>query len=282
MSDDKTHLPVIGRSSTAATTAFVHATLEFDSETLVVDGNQKITAGNGSYEDPRPNAFSIVNVEDCPGSTPTCRASCYVQGIEKHVADLHALYRQNSAAIRRILQSSRAYNWAQHFAGWIGANAPGGFRWHVSGDVFSEEYAEWIAAVAMYSQRTRHWIYTRSFDFVGPLLEQSTTRGGNLAINLSADQDNYAQARELADKHGLRICYMVLADGVRPPDMREGDVLFPDYPLRGGKGQRPGEIRDASEWWQGLTADERRMVCPVDMYGKSEPNRCGPCDRCLR
>lgn len=277
-----THLPVIGRRSTAATTAFVHATLEFDSETLVVDGNQKITAGNGSYEDPRPNAFSIVNVEDCPGSTPTCRASCYVQGIEKHVADLHALYRENSRAIRRILGGTHAYQWAAYFAKWISANTPGGFRWHVSGDVFSEEYAEWIAAVATFSADVRHWVYTRSLNYVAPLVEVATVRGGNLALNISADRDNYVEARAVADRYGLRVCYMVLADGVVPDDMQPGDVLFPDYPLRGAKTATPSEVRQNSAWWQGLSSEYRRLVCPVDMYAKSDANRCGPCDRCLK
>lgn len=281
-----TSLPVIGRPTSAASTAFVHAMVDLlghkgQAHRLHIDGNQKITWANGSYNAPEPNAFSVVNVEDCPGSTPTCRASCYVQGIEKYASDLFSLYRHNSHEIREILEGVSTYRCARQFARWITEHASGGFRWHVSGDVFSEPYAEWIAAVCAYSSYVQHWIYTRSFHLIEPLLSVRTGLGGNLAINLSADQDNYASARALADRYDLRVCYMVIADGVVPEGMRDEDILFPDYALRGAKGATPVEIRAGSEWYQGLANRHRRMICPVDFYSKSEGNRCGPCRRCL-
>lgn len=272
------------KQSTAATTKFCAAKVEvFDQIELWVDGNQKITAWNGSFEEPEPNAFSIVQVDDCPYRTPTCEASCYVHGLEKHARPTHDLYRHNSRAIRELLAtgSYSVFDDAAHaFGDWIADHCPGGFRWHVSGDVFSEIYAEWIAAVCRESSKTLHWIYTRSFPLVAPLLEVATVAGGNLAINCSADRDNYWLARRFADEHGLRVCYMT-SDGATPDDMREGDVIFPDYALRPATGS-PAEKRDGSPFYLQLAPEQRRMVCPVDFYGKSDNCRCGPCDRCLK
>ena len=36
---------------------------------LYIDGNSKITAGNGSYDDPKPNALSLPHISTCPGAT---------------------------------------------------------------------------------------------------------------------------------------------------------------------------------------------------------------------
>jgi hypothetical protein len=64
-------LPVIG--TTAATTAFCSARLggpmypDDAEDFLWLDGNGKITWRNGTLDDPSPNAFSIVQIEDCPG-----------------------------------------------------------------------------------------------------------------------------------------------------------------------------------------------------------------------
>jgi hypothetical protein len=255
---------------------------------LFVDGNQKITAGNGTYDEPKPNAFSIVQVADCPFRTPSCEAACYVHGIEEHAKSTHDLYKHNSKTIRRIIgddwfDSQLAIEWSYTLGTWIAANAAGGFRWHVSGDIFSENYADWIANVVGWSGKfAPQWIYTRSFPFLEPLLEVSTTRGGNLAINLSADRDNYWLARRYANEHNLRVCYMT-TDGAVPDDLRDGDVIFPDYGLRGaGSGLSPHEIREGSTWWRGLTPQQKQATCPVDFYGKSEQNRCGPCNKCIK
>lgn len=68
-------------STSAAATAFCGHKLTIpgldDGHHLWLDGNGKITAGNGTLDDPKPNAFSLVEIEDCPGSTPSCRTACY-------------------------------------------------------------------------------------------------------------------------------------------------------------------------------------------------------------
>lgn len=176
--------------------------------------------------------------------------------------------------------------WAEALAAYIRTHARGGFRWHVSGDVVSMDHAEWIAEVCLASPEVRSWIYTRSFDFLEPLREVSTTRGGNLALNLSADGENVFEAINAAvDPIGysyppLRICYLV-DDDTRPrPVLAEGSVFFPDYKLR-GVGASPSEMRASSPLWDSLEGFERRGLCPVDFYGANEGRRCGPCGRCL-
>jgi len=260
-------LPLFG--SSAAETLFCAERIDgADGTTLWIDGNQKVTAGNGSYAEPRPNAFSILQVSDCPFRTPTCEAGCYVQNIEAGAPETHRLYRSNSATIRRILDggSGLSGGWAARVAGYIIRNCAGGFRWHVSGDLFSLEYAEWVAKVVRYSPGVPHWIYTRSFPWIEPLLGRP-----NLSLNLSCDRDNYWLARRYAEAHGLRLCFMT-SDGELPDDLPKGSVVFPDYALRGIEG----------EWWAGLDQARRRMVCPVDLVGKSRAVRCGPCKKCLR
>jgi hypothetical protein len=172
------------------------------------------------------------------------------------------------------MEDIEKYTVAQDVGAWITKNSPGGFRWHVSGDIFSLGYARWIAEVVEWSPEVPHWIYTRSFPFLRPLLNID-----NLTVNLSADKDNYWLARRYADKHDLRVCYLTV-EGEVPPDLREGDVIFPDYALR-GVGQRPFDFRSDSEFWQRLEGRQRKMVCPVDIYGKSEQVRCGPCRKCI-
>jgi hypothetical protein len=299
-------LPVVG--TTAATTAFCSERIDGPEGTfLYVDGNGKITSRNGTLADPKPNAFSLVQVETCPGSTEACRSVCYVHNLETHQRATHDLYKHNTQEIRRILADRRLADWwAATLGDWIRRNAPGGFRWHVSGDLFSPEYANWIAMVCSEAPAVDFWIYTRSFgdEYLEALESVSTInlhafgkwKRGNLAVNLSCDRDNYELAKaarerwagevcnDIDDDGGaiidrrptFRLCYLTL-DGTVPADLPEDSVIFPDYALRPKAYPSLAE----SPWWGTLTADQRKMVCPVDAHGKAENRRCGPCDRCL-
>jgi hypothetical protein len=244
----------------------------FEDLSFFVDGNSKITCSNGSYANPSPNAFSLPHISSCPGSTPICRASCYVHGLQKNAPELHARYSLNAAALGRVLMSSRAsYEAADLLGAWIEANCPGGFRWHVSGDVMHMRHAAWIVNVCEVALKVPFWIYTRSLELAGVL-----ATAPNLAVNVSADSYNYAEARHIATEQGLRLCYLS-HDGMTPADLAEGDVVFPDYPHRGRSLPTPTD----HAWWQSLTSERRRAVCPADFFGQSEHHRCGPCNKCL-
>lgn len=287
----------IGRGTAAATTDFVSARVDGPGGMyLNVDGNQKVSGWV-----PTPNAFSLLagNGEDplapgherhhCPGSTPTCRKNCYVHGLAKHAGSTYDLYRHNSVTIREILADpALAESWAIALGTWFRNNCRfTGVRWHVSGDVFSRQYAAWIAQVCRVAWDVPHWIYTRSFDYLDELIEVATIRGGNLAINLSCDADNYetakyARALHTYDGRAPRLCYLTSAGEVPEGLDPTNDVVFPDYPLRAPKGSGPIEQRATNPWYQGLGA-LKRAVCPSDFYSKSEQVRCGAgaCMRCL-
>lgn len=286
------HLPVV--QSSAATTAFVTERLDGpvgSEHHLWLDGNQKITASNGTYATPRANAFSLVQVEDCPASTPTCRASCYVHALESAQAELHAKYRHNSRTLRDLFAlTDGGYSadqpagrwWARRLADHLEDTAIKEFRWHVSGDLWDATYAWWVARVVELSPDVRHWIYTRSH-----VLTAAFVGLKNIAVNYSVDRDNYRAALPYAAAHAahgqpVRLCYMVTNDGHVPDDLPPDSVLFPDYSLRGARGASPAEQRRTSPWWQSLTGAQRRMTCPVDFYGKGEGTRCGPCSRCIK
>lgn len=268
-------LPVL---SSATSTDFVSDEIVGpDGVKLYIDGNSKISG----YSAPKPNAFSLVQIEDCPMSTPTCRASCYVHGLEANAKSVHDLYRHNSRIIREILASPFVAQWALIMATWIRENAPEiGFRWHVSGDLFSAEYAGFVAAVMAASPTVRHWIYTRSFPFTAAFVGLK-----NVSVNYSVDRDNLADAMIYYNAHAangapVRLCYLVTADG-EAPELPAGSVLFPDYGLRGARNTSPADARASSAWYQSLTGEQRKQICPTDFYGKSEGTVCGRCTKCM-
>jgi hypothetical protein len=276
-----THLPLIRPA--AIKTTFVHAAVPVGAGLVLhVDGNSKVTAGNGTYDEPRPNALSLpaASVQGqgvhCPQSTPACRESCYVKGLAQHAPELYALYQDNFDTLMHLLVGpvDKRWNAACALAGWIDEHCVGGFRWHVSGDVLNLAHAKFIARVARLSPNVSHWIYTRTLDVVPWLCD-----AGNLAVNISCDADNYEAAREAyygVDDQSVRLAYLTV-DGTLPSDLPLSSIIFPDYSLRGRSLSDP----TSHAWWQGLSQEHRRMVCPTDFFGQSEQHRCGPCRKCL-
>ncbi len=237
--------------------------------TLWLDGNSKITAGDGNVYEPVANALSLPAPSCCPGSTDRCRRSCYTIGLRKHNPDMAAKYEHNRVTLEALfLDVVKADFAASCLAAYIDRLT--GFRWHVSGDVFSEFHARWISLVAS-KTTTKSWIYSRSLLYIKYLT------GNNLVVNVSADRDNYADAKHVASLHGCRLTYLC-DDGHVPTDLPEGSVIFPDYGFRGRELDDP----HSHYWYAGLTQLQRKAVCPADFYGQSETFRCGPCRKCLK
>lgn len=260
-----------------STTHFCGTDVEiFPGLSLFVDGNSKVTVGNGSYERPAPNAFSLPHISSCPGSTPACREACYVHGLQAAQPALYARYALNAATLHRLLMSKAAFEAsALAFGRWIAQHAAHGFRWHVSGDVMHLRHASWIVSVCACAPDVPFWIYTRTLDAVSLLLG-----AGNLAVNISADDDNLQHALATAAMYPrARVCYMARsADPAQLPVLPRDSVIFPDYPQRGRELIEPTE----HPWWKGLTHEQKRSVCPPDFFGQSKHHRCGPCTKCLR
>lgn len=249
----------------------------FDDLVFYVDGNSKVTAGNGLYEKPAPNAFSLPHISTCPGSTPECRESCYVHGLANNVPEQYARYAFNAMALNRVLYNDITTSGlfgrsVKILSDWIYNNCQGGFRWHVSGDVMNKKHAHWIREVSEAAE-VLCWIYTRTFDAVSILKIAK-----NLVVNISADSYNYKQARQVALNEGVRLTYLVRGDGKIPDDLPPDSVIFPDYSLRGRELDNPTE----APWWKSLTHEQQCMVCPADFFSQSEHHRCGPCQKCLR
>jgi len=235
------------------------------------DGNSKITGNAGTFENPKPNAFSLVQIEDCPEATPLCKSVCYVSNLEKEKKEIHNKYRINSTNIRLALdnpEDTKTVAW--HFSQWIKDNVEDMFRWHVSGDIICNEYAEFIAEVCRLTPDTNFWIYTRSFSMVKSLYNIP-----NLAVNLSVDKDNYNEAIDIHNKYGFRMCYLTM-DGTLPP-LPPGSVIFPSHELRG----RDLDVPTDAPWWKTLTHEQQKMTCVADFFGQSENYRCGPCRKCF-
>lgn len=243
--------------------------------TLYVDGNSKITVTNGTYEDPKPNALSLPHISTCPGATVKCIKSCYVYGLQKNAPEVYSKYCENERVLHKIFLSNNLMcSTARKFANWVSDNCRGGFRWHVSGDIMNYKHFDWICFVAEYAPDVNFWLYTRTIDYycLKPL-----TMYDNIVVNISADGDNYIEARKVASELGVRLCYFSY-DGELPDDLISSDVIFPNYSLRGRDLEKPTE----HEWWKGLTHQQKSMVCPADFFGQSERHRCGPCGKCLR
>lgn len=256
-------------------TLFCYKEIEVDDNVkLFVDGNSKITAEDGTYDEPVPNAFSLPHVSTCPGSTEDCRDGCYVHGLQEHAGETYAKYVQNERCIHMALMSHpTAHRAARALGKYISENCSR-FRWHVSGDVFSLRYALWITEVCSLSPDTKHWIYTRSLPLVRDLITAQ-----NLEVNVSADSKNWVDAKAHADAYDLRLCYFS-RDGSFPEELRDREkssVIFPDYNLRGRKLDDP----TSAPWWQGIDQGARKMVCPADFFGQSQNMRCGPCKKCF-
>lgn len=248
-----------------------------------VDGNSKVTVGNGTFAEPTPNCFSLIAIDDCPGSTEVCRTECYVATLKEEEPELFRKYEHNSAVMHALLESRErpqggcivlapeAIAAAQTLAKYIRESASEGFRWHVSGDVFSAEYAVWISHVVKASTSVRHWIYTRSFQWV-----HHFQANANLTVNLSSDTDNYDAAMLAAVAYGYRICHMTVDGAI--PTLPNDSVIFPSYDLRGRDLDNPLD----APWWGTLTPAQKRQVCPPDFFGQSESSRCGPCSKCIK
>jgi hypothetical protein len=253
---------------------------------FTIDGNSKITASGGTFDDPRPNALSLPHVSCCPGATSACIDECYVHGLSQREVELYAAYKMNERTLHAVLLSkSRIEQAAKALGTWIAEHCTA-FRWHVSGDVINDRHAKFITTVCGWSRRTAHWIYTRTHD---EAVLEWLTLAPNLALNLSVDRVNWSSHVEhLAIKYRARLCYMTSGEAV--PRLPPGSVIFPTYALR-----RPdfgpfthelppddGPLRRIeSDWWEGLTHDEHKQVCPSDYFGHSPSYRCGPCRKCM-
>lgn len=184
------------------------------------------------------NTFGLMhgrpeNGGTCPGSTTGpggclslkreggVNATCYVDKLVKAYPSFGKVLARNTALLKgksveemeAILTASVAA-FVKHNNGKLLH-----FRLHTSGDFFSEDYARaWAATIRKFPQ-VQFWTYTRSLWAV-PLLMDCQ----NLALYISSDNANYAEARLVFDvcspgHHNVGICYMGNI-GTQPSDTK--------------------------------------------------------------
>jgi len=119
------------------------------------------------------------------------------------------------------------------------------YRLHWSGDLFSEEYSKAIAEAVARHPKTTFWIYTRSFDYVEPLLDIP-----NLKVYLSLDQVNVVQGMATRAKFlGAKNLAISVMDKTLP------DPSIPACPQDSGKIPLAGACRAC-----GLCVNQRSDV----------------------
>jgi hypothetical protein len=169
------------------------------------------------------NSFGLMPGKDgtCPGATygqggcmecvgNNVRPTCYVHKAFRN-AKVKEILEHNTKALKEADFWNMHYILDAEFARFeaceaVSPNPSFNYRLHWAGDVFSADYASALRMSIRQHPKTQFWIYTRSFDFIEPLVALP-----NLNTFLSLDPCNRDQGLELWLKHreaGLKIAYM--------------------------------------------------------------------------
>lgn len=174
-----------------------------------------------------PNSFGLPSGDSCPGMTSFC-ASCY------------AARNEQSGGVRELVEHNLRLLRAADLTGMVAlldhmigryeshadaAGIPANeriFRIHWDGDFFSNTYAAaWLVVVRRHPD-IAFWTYTRSFrppvDVIATLTDVP-----NLAVYLSVDADNAADAAVVVARYGDRVKVAVCAE-----DYQTGRAILPD------------------------------------------------------
>jgi len=146
------------------------------------------------------------------------------------------------------------------------------YRLHWSGDIFSQTYAEALAAAIQLNSDIHFWCYTRSF-FAVPTLCNIP----NLTLYISLDPVNAQRglsvfAENKNDQNNLQICYMNNENDFDDHRLRARQILDSENELRKRCGYPSKE-----EWLDGVPVRE----CPVDTKKLALEGGCAKCKQCF-
>jgi hypothetical protein len=149
------------------------------------------------------NSFGLPALGSCPGFTEWCKQVCYAFNLQRAWSNVDALVQHNLELLRscgsNVNRMTELLTTLVNSVNWHGTDKV--FRWHWDGDIFSLFYSHAIANTCRNTPDVQHWLYTRSFDFVVPLLDIP-----NLTVYLSVDSHNQKEAKRLYKRHpSLRI-----------------------------------------------------------------------------
>lgn len=159
-----------------------------------------------------PNAFGLPAHESCPGKTETCENICYAFRLERAYTSTANLLKHNLENLQAtgdsvvkmevlltelVQEYLDSHNRIEKLRGETYKKA---FRIHWDGDFYSINYAKAWAKVIKEFPEVSFWAYTRSFRSpvnVVPHLYNID----NLALYLSVDKDNLAEAKKITKKY---------------------------------------------------------------------------------
>jgi hypothetical protein len=169
------------------------------------------------------NSFGLMPGKEgtCPGATygrggcmecvgNNVRPTCYVHKAFRN-AKVKEILEHNTKVLKEATRSEMTrmlvYEFNRFEVEEANAKSPSfNYRLHWAGDVFSMAYAEALAYAIGKAPKTQFWIYTRSFDFVEPLVGVP-----NLNTFLSLDPCNWLDGLMVHAKYqdqGLKVTYM--------------------------------------------------------------------------
>ena len=91
-----------------AKTGFAFREIEIEGYKFWIDGNSKVTANNGTFENPAANAFSLPHLITCPDKTRRCAKACYVNELKEYSPATYSKFQINHQTIQAVLALPQA------------------------------------------------------------------------------------------------------------------------------------------------------------------------------
>lgn len=240
----------------------LHATGE--SFALIGTGNTKTGA-----------AFSLSNIDTCPGATALCKSLCYV-GYGNMAYPKNRQIRDN----RTLWVMRNMPQFAALMVQEISRLGLKTLRIHDSGDFFSPTYVRTWIDIASQCPDVKFWFYTRSYT-VAPIATELRRLASlpNVAGWLSVDHENIALANmEVLNTAWRGMAIMQLPEDnamitdVRARLPKSRIIIFPTH-VPGGNIKK------------GLVIESKSRVCPAitkSLHGYTAENpACIKCKMCL-
>jgi len=158
------------------------------------------------------NSFGLPPVKTCPYATFLCKRHCYVHKVNKLYKRTSLTLWNNFYLLKRAKSVKQKANLLLEMLREFKEKSlkhkePLYFRWHWSGDIFSQTYAKAIAIAIKETPEIKHWLYSRSFRFLLPLLDCK-----NLILYISIDKNNFQEGLRFFKRFkGKTKCKLLLA-----------------------------------------------------------------------
>jgi len=154
---------------------------------------------------------ATVGAGGCRDITGNGRPACYVYKIMRIYSGVRRILEHNTALLKGADMATMADLLGSEFtrfqADTLARNGKGMLRYrlHWAGDLFSMDYARALRTAVDAHPDVFFWTYTRSFDYMGPLLGAP-----NLRLYVSADMCNLKEAMAAHRAAGGKasMCYM--------------------------------------------------------------------------